>query len=85
MDIINELEKKANIEMIKYLCGKQIWCDYSNNMLDYRNAIMIELMDKSGITQSKVVHGSFEGKIPQIKKAFKNKGLEVVITKNIVK
>lgn len=85
MDLIKKLEEKANVEMIKYLCSKQIWCGYSNGLLDYRNAIMVEIKYPDGNTQSKVIDGVFRDRINEIREAFEGRGLQVVITKNITK
>ncbi len=83
MDVIEKFEKDAKIQVIKYLVSKQMFCKYSNKVLDYRNAILIELEDAFKETQSAVIHGSFENKIPEFTKRFEELGLKVTVTKNI--
>tara|TARA_R110000787_G_scaffold271946_1_gene379293 strand:- start:544 stop:816 length:273 start_codon:yes stop_codon:yes gene_type:complete len=74
----NRLEKIANIQVLKYVISKQMFCKYSGKCLDYKNAIMMTL-DKTDV----VIDGSFAPKIEEIKKAFMSKGHKVDFFVNV--
>lgn len=82
-DFLNPLKEKLELETVKYIISKQIFCPYSNAVLDCDNCILIELYNGDKLQDSKVIHGSFEPKIEAIKEAFKARNLTVKITSYI--
>ena len=83
-NLIDKFTIDVNIEALKYLISKQIFCTYSGKGLDYRNAIMYTVTKDDSVA-SKVVHGSFYNKIPEAIKAFKKLGFEVEVFVHIKK
>jgi hypothetical protein len=39
---LNPLEKKVNRELLKYAVQRQIFCEFSGNVLDVRRAVLVE-------------------------------------------
>lgn len=82
-DFLNPLKEKFELEAVKYLISKQIFCPYSNNILDINNCILIELYKGNDLKASTVIHGTFAPKINELKEAFKARNLEAKITEYI--
>ena len=67
--LISFLDKKLNEQSIKYIVSKQMFCDYTSSILDYRTAIIIEIYDKNTkkLMESKAISPKLKYKIEQIK------------------
>jgi hypothetical protein len=78
MDFTQRLERTANLQALKYLVSKQMFCPYTDEILDYRRAIMIEI-NKDGNGSSRAISLKFKDKLDDIKKSFEAKGYDVKI------
>ena len=85
MDILSKFERDANIQALKYMISKQMFCVVSSAMLDYRNAIMITCKTQGEPDQTRVIDGQFENKVEVLRKHYEAKGFEVDIFVNIKK
>ena len=82
-NLIDKFEHQANIQALKYVIGKQMFCKYSGKVLDYRNSIMLTTNPSGPNTQTRVIHGSFLNKLEQIKQKAEEKGVKIEVFINI--
>ena len=80
--LLKKLEEDLNIELLKFVICKQIFCEYSDNILDYRNAILVTIT-KGDQVSSQAIHAQYEDKIAEITTKFESLGCEVEIFTNI--
>jgi hypothetical protein len=49
---LNPLEKKVNRELLKYAVQRQIFCEFSGNVLDVRRAVLVETGTRSWVVST---------------------------------
>ena len=80
-NLLSFLDKKLNEQTIKYIVSKQMWCDYSNSLLDYRTAIIVEIYNKNTLKliESRAISPKFKNKITEIKQSINNHNFDCKI------
>jgi len=80
-NLLSFLDKKLNEQTIKFIVSKQMWCDFSDSLLDYRTAIIIEIYSKNTLKliESRAISPKFKNKITEIKQSINNKNFDCKI------
>lgn len=80
-NLLSFLDKKLNEQTIKYIVSKQMWCDYSNSLLDYRTAIIVEIYNKNTLKliESRAISPKYKNKITEIKQSINNQNFDCKI------
>ena len=79
--LISYLDKKLIEQTIKYQVSKQMFCDYTNSILDYRTAIIVEIYNKNTLKliETKAISPKLKNKIEEIKQSINNKNFDCSI------
>jgi hypothetical protein len=79
--LISFLDKKLNEQSIKYQVSKQMFCDYTNSILDYRTAIIVEIYNKNTLKliETRAISPKLKDKIEEIKQSINNKNFDCKI------
>jgi len=82
MGLLERFERDMNLQALKYLVGKQMFCKFTDQVLDYRNAISITAT-KEQIVETQVIHGSLKGRMDELVSRLEKEGFTVEIFSNL--
>lgn len=78
-DFFKPLEKQLSNQTLRFAVQKAIFCPYSNDILDYRTAILIEQYKGEELKGMAIISPKFKDKVNDIKSVFEQMGYRVQV------